>query len=576
MYEYLDYTVNAPKMNILNLPDEILANIMKLAGCFLIKNHDIRLVCKRFYAVYCNFTSCCLTLDSYKVNSYNRTKCLNVRHLVFLSQIHDDIFDSIMHSLRRPFRMVIENHEKGLKNVKLKEIVERFAVHVSKLEFRRDHENILIDDFGSIMRSMVNVEEAIFELNIYGNPRKLKRDPITLPYLKKLILIHCDEESMDAIVCLKASLLEEFHVHIHTEDEFDFTKVFKQNNTIKKVVMTGKLQNPLAFKHLQLTHLQIYNDGNVSFLREVISHQPNLKYLNLLFDQDLSYDTWWLEEDEESRIRIGNEVFEAICTLKHLETLKVGIEELLPDTVVGFVNLVNLKELVMTAVGEYTDYESDSEYSDKEAKQVRKNVHFQTNFRKLISTSLPNLESFTWSLANCEVDYHDNEFSGLGDVNIIKTMARNFPNLKYLEIKMENTMDVINVRDALKLFPHLESLKLKICTSFVGEQIQMHENIKHMKIDGFEPKFLIEMLRLMPNLESLAMMTTLSFNKNFLVNLQSAVPISLKNLELKLYSHIEQDFVIENIQILQYIIKNLNKCNINITGNCNLIHCLRK
>lgn len=56
------------KTNILQLPEEILFKIMKLAGCCADPNNEVRLVCKRFYKVYCGFTLCGMTFNAKSVS----------------------------------------------------------------------------------------------------------------------------------------------------------------------------------------------------------------------------------------------------------------------------------------------------------------------------------------------------------------------------------------------------------------------------------------------------------------------------------------------------------------------------
>lgn len=495
-----------------------------------------------------------------------------------------------MCSLRRTSRFEIANHAKCSEASKLKKIIQHFAIHVEKLKFSRDDKNIMITDFEYIMRSMINVMEVTFDgLNIYGNPKKLAENPIPLPKLKKLVLEHCDEESMEIMLRLvKASSLEDVHVHIHNDDVFDFTPFFMVHKTIKRVTMSGQLQHGNAFKQLELTNLQIYNDGNDFFLRDVIGHQPKLKYLNLLFHDELPYGLD--EEDDDPKPIVNDELFKVICTLTELETLKIGIGQLSSDAIAGIVNLVNLKELVLKPVGsnDYSDYDNDYDY---DINQKRQRVNYRKIFRKLIAIKLLNLTSFTWSFGNdmnsyeffdsdqedCASDEehfmgaaHRREFEDLGKINIIKTMAPCFPNLKYLKIKMANSDDNVNVRDILELLPHLETLQLKMDCSFEGAPIELHEQIKHMKISNIEPNSLIEMMQLMPNLLSLEIVNTkFSLNKILLQNLQAAVPKSLKSLKLNLNSRNYKDFDVDNIKILQEILKNIQKCDIKLTGSAN-------
>lgn len=103
-----------------------------------------------------------------------------------------------------------------------------------------------------------------------------------MPVLKKVTLINCDAESVN-VMGIKSSLFKELYVH--TEDVLNFTQFFKNYTTMKHIAISGKHKNPQAFQHLQLLKLQLYNNGNVFFLRDVIAHQPKLKYLNLLFNQ---------------------------------------------------------------------------------------------------------------------------------------------------------------------------------------------------------------------------------------------------------------------------------------------------
>lgn len=135
---------------------------------------------------------------------------------------------------------------------------------------------------------------------------------------------------------------------------------------------------------------------------------------------------------------------------------------------------------------------------------------------------------------------------------------------------MSSSID-INVRDILKRCLYLENLKLtKISSTFKGEPISMHENIKHMKINAIEQNFLIEMIRMMPNLESLQIIRTqFPFNKIFLQNMHAAVTDSLKKLKLKFNSQRSQDFAVENLAILEDIIKKLHSFRVLLTGNYN-------
>ncbi|KAJ6648675.1 hypothetical protein Bhyg_03906 [Pseudolycoriella hygida] len=517
-------------VSICSLPKEVLFKVMKLAGCFSTMNHDIRLVCKHFYKAYCAYAPCGLTFDSTKIGL--------------------DAINSMKHSLRRTTNFVITNLGISSENSILKEIVKHFAVHVQKLRFERENQqlSITLADLEFILRSMVNVEEVTFDgLLIDANPSQAFTTVIRMPALRKIILIDCDEDPADIILCvLEAPLLEVFNVQGNYE-ELDFAEFFQRHKTIKNIAMyiAGTLPNPPAFEHLQLSGLQFYFDGNFRgkfpMPHDVIARQPMLKYLNLLSDQnDVPYEEYYFDGDD-TKVTVNDETFTAVCRLTELESLKIAFK-------------------------------------------MRSDVQFQKCFQKLIAMPLPKLESFTWSSNNSEMDDEDflssedeemmnharqKEYSNLAKVNIVATMASSFPLLKYLKIEMKPNVS-INVREILMRFPHLETLRLATTSTFEGEPILTHEHIKHVKISEIEKHLLIEMLKSMSNLESLHIeKTNFSLDKVFLQNLQSAVPSQLKEINLNFTSERHQDFAVENIVILQNIAKNLQKCEIKLTGNCN-------
>ncbi|KAJ6648679.1 hypothetical protein Bhyg_03910 [Pseudolycoriella hygida] len=560
-------------VSICSLPEEVLFKVMKLAGCFSTTNHDIRLVCKHFYKAYCAYAPCGLTFDSTKIGLH--------------------AINSMKHSLRRTTNFVIANCGLRGEGSILKEIVKYFAVHVQKLRFEAkilQRNSITLADLEFILRSMVNVEEVTFDkMLIDVDPKQLVLAVIRMPVLRKIILVDCDEDPADIILCvLEAPLLEAFYVQGYNE-MLDFAEFFQRHKTIKNIAMSiaGILPNPQAFEHLQLSGLQFYFDSNLRgkfpMPHDVIARQPMLKYLNLLFDQnDVPYEQYAFDEFDVTRVTVNDETFTAVCRLTELESLKIVLYKVQPNTIEKIARLTKLKELVLIAIAEDdVDYESDYDY---EVSKIRIDVRCQKCFQKLIATPLPKLESFTWSSNNNEIDYehflsseeeemmnHDREkeYSNLAKVNVAATMAPSFPLLKYLKIEMKLNVS-INVREILMRFPHLETLQLATTSTFEGEPILTHEHIKRVKIREIEKHLLIEMLQSMSNLESLHIdKTNFSLDKVFLENLQSAVPSQLKEIKLNFTSGRHQDFAVENIVILQNIVENLQKCEIKLTGNCN-------
>lgn len=467
-------------------------------------------------------------------------------------------------------------------------IVKHFANHVITLRFDENEQAMHIADIALLMDSMNNVEEVTFTaLKVNGYAKERSKNPtIQMPKLKRIILDDCyDAASVDGVLaCVSAKSLE--GLYVQGTNVSDYNQFFNDNKTINSIVMatSDEQHNLKALDQLQLSELQIYLDGdsNGNTVRDVVAHQPKLKHLNLLPDQQAPYDHWFDPDDDVKGI-VHKDLFNIICNLKDLESLKMAIgQTVTPDAMRKMGALTNLKQIVISASAVEGDFDNDYDY---DVGKMRSDVHFQKCFQKLIATPLPKLESFTWSLKNCEWDdeyfmsddedlmeaARHKEYSSLGRVNIIATMASSFSFLKCLRIEMKtnDAGDTINVRDALKRFCKLETLHLKTNSTFEGDPIQMHECIKHVKINEIEKHFLIEMLQMMPNLETFVVRNTLfSLDASFLKSLQAVIPQRLKNLELKFHSRKHQDFAMENVVILQTIVKRLVKGKVKLTGNC--------
>lgn len=77
--------------NILHLPDEILFQVMKSSGFCSNAKDNIRLVCKRFYKVYCAFTSCGLTFTTNMVNTFPYPTICKLKILKLFVESHSGI-----------------------------------------------------------------------------------------------------------------------------------------------------------------------------------------------------------------------------------------------------------------------------------------------------------------------------------------------------------------------------------------------------------------------------------------------------------------------------------------------------
>lgn len=385
-----------------------------------------------------------------------------------------------MHSYRRPFRLTIESHEKCSEASKLSKMIQRFAVHVRKLEFSSD-KLVDIADFAYIMHPMINLAEVTFEdLDLDGNVERIEHISIELPSLERIFFKNCHENFMDIFLRVKANSLKEFTAF--SDNFLNFEKVFNCNKNIKHLTMTGDVAYPNATKHLHLTHLRIFTDDPI-FRQGVIEHQRSVKYLSFLLEDD-PYKIW---SDVVIISNVKDEEFSLICSLAKLETLRIQIGRLLPDVFAGIENLKNLNELTMKAVGEDEIFCDNYQFYTKKMDEF---LHFEKMFRKLITIPIPKLAALTWSVMNCEFNeffedddvfiesYFDN-INQFSYINVFGTMAVSFPNLKYLKIEMPESLGLFSIHDVLKCFPHLETLMLDVNIDIESKPIIMHTNMTH-------------------------------------------------------------------------------------------------
>lgn len=480
-------------------------------------------------------------------------------------------------SLRRTTQFSIENHE-ICSDEKFKKLIAHFAVHVKELTFGRLDKDIPINKFEYIMRSMTNlVELTVEELKIdasHNEIRQIKMSPVILPSLKKLSLTYYDLKSMGIVTCLESNSLNEFH--FHGNNRYDFTQFFQRHMHIKNVTLSGKLRHSKGYEHLQLTHLQIYNCKN-EFLREMIVHQPRLQHLELLFEKDLSSKVpnerkRWPDDTFTYQLTIDDDVFQAICVLTQLETLSIQIGRLTANVIANISKLVNLKKLVVkpSTQGSCNQiFENGQDVNHERA--CLKCEPYKEIFRTLIDIPLSTLESFTWwSSKGCGVGY--TRFMKLIDFdsNKIVKMAKCFPNLKHLAIKIEDRCsngDKINVHNILQAFNQLKTLELQITSTFEVSSVQIHKNIEHIRIEMMDGNLLTDMMRTisMPNLNSLDI-SKIMFKKNVLQNVQATIPNNLKDLKLNFTSKDQVDLTVDNFNILREIFDNPHRCKIII--NC--------
>lgn len=89
-----------------------------------------------------------------------------------------------------PFKFTIDNHvnQASSKATKLNGIVQRFAIHIRKLDFG-SYNPVSIADIEFVLRPMINLEELTFnELELDDKVKLIENISILLPRLERLFV----------------------------------------------------------------------------------------------------------------------------------------------------------------------------------------------------------------------------------------------------------------------------------------------------------------------------------------------------------------------------------------------------
>lgn len=319
------------------------------------------------------------------------------------------------------------------------------------------------------------------ELEMYEEPT----NPLKLDSLKRIKLSSFDTTTVEFFTLfLRKNLIVDMSI------QGDAEEFLANQQSIEKLDLQVESLSSEAFNNMKLSELKLklrrYKDSeNNSIIRSITEAQPELKTLNIVncegcFDEDSG-------------------AFEAICCLRHLESLKINIDDL--DYSVferNFNKLKNLKSLEIESVN-------------------RNYAPIVAIIEKLCQQVMLKLEHLKIYLIDVGVP-----------LNRIENMGKNFKNLKSFEIRCDHplpldrylsnfndlkafSIDYHYSKEFSKIFSNLDfksnSLRELSCLGFGFGSDDFNSN----------EMTLVKMADVVPNLEKLDLDVAFPFSIDFLL-----------------------------------------------------------
>lgn len=345
---------------------------------------------------------------------------------------------------------------------RIKTIVEKFGPRLKKFKFwcsiQRESSEVTESQLVDVLLLLPKVQEIALQ-NIQVRQDLETATEFKMPKLKKLLLDYCKFDRPLVLECLPENVLQELIFTFYTDDETQFQRFLNRQANIKKLEM---FENELlTFDHMALEHLKI--SSNIDFAL-VIRQQPNLRYLDFAIS--------WIEDD----------VFAALCKLKHLQVLRTLIDQVSCYEFKCLQELTHLKEL---RIDSHTPLDSG-------------------HLLELSMMKCMQLEKLTLLFTERKIPQE-----------ILIQISNNFRYLRHLEL-INRSIQIINT--VLENFPNLESLLLDFSSLFgapedkftINEDFSGHEKLKQLVVTNVQyyskdeyvnTKSLLTLIKKCPNLE---------------------------------------------------------------------------
>lgn len=322
--------------------------------------------------------------------------------------------------------------------------------------------------------------------------------------LRRLVCDYCIFSSPVIFNMIPEQTITDLVFTFEPVDETVYQKFFNRQPSIKKLVIFENSQ--INFEHLKLERLKISSDHNFSL---ILQQQPGLKYIDFAVS--------WIDD----------KIFQEICKLRHLETLRTLIDQV---SIREFRKLGNgkLRELRIDSYDPadrgYIDELSTMNVSELEKitliftersisassiiqlAQNLKKVKFMEIINRSINILITVLQEFQ-QIHELLVDFYA-IFDAPRDVLTVPDNLRH-ENLKQLIIsnifisQSENTAAIIKL---LRICPNLERIRLSTLTLLtfddMKEIIESHPKLTHLSIDC-EYNFIADSIEIIKNAKRL-------------------------------------------------------------------------
>lgn len=372
---------------------------------------------------------------------------------------------------------------------KIEAIMKKFGHRIQKFKIwcsiQSESAELSESQLTKILKCIPEVRDLTLR-NIYVREGELSIQELDLHKLKRLSIDYCLFEAPSFFNRIPIDVLQDLVYTFESPDETHYQSFFNRQTKIRKLEMFENDQ--IKFDHLELEHLKISSSANFV---QMISEQPKLRYLDFAIT--------WIDDD----------VFDAVCKLKHLEVLKTLIDQVTCNVFKDLAELTNLKELRMDSHSSFdcghllvlsmmkctrlekltllcTDRKIPEDIVIQMSSNFRnlKHVEFINRSIKIISVILecfPNLESLLLDFFAI--------FGAPEDVLAISDDLKH-DKLKQLVITNVNTNEAENTQSLLKLVqacPNLQRIMLSQLTDFTNEDfkgvLESHRHLTHLSLE---------------------------------------------------------------------------------------------
>lgn len=418
------------------------------------------------------------------------------------------------------------------------EIFRRHGETVKKLEWIHDGSFIIdADNFASMLNTMPNLtklEMKSWEVDFTNKEKQTKA--LKLEKLSFVAMKSCEPFLVDYFTqALPENILFELMLEDIEISNESLKKFFDTQSSIKKLNISGLFSDAEAFQNLKLTHLRCVlrekeqESSGANFLKALMNSQGELQSLDFL-------------TDHYSFMFVDDNMFQNICKLKHLTSLKVNIDGISPGTIQGIAKLQQLKSFETRTTNE------SSLEKFKELSMLKK---------------LP-LESLNLNLWGFEIPAETYQQFGMNC------------RLKSLRIEL-GTWHKINF--FIESFPYLETLHIRFGEAnnrvefsqvFVDEG-QQHLNMRNLKLqlwgsEMIDVDMFMKLLKCFPNLEDLDVFSKFPLSSDFLqkltCNLRKIKVLTLGQISVKN----DEKFTPEIIESFKILRSKLHYCHLTLSN----------